>query len=137
MMIRITDAISIDESELTESFVRASGPTVGHYRRVDSGAKAGTVERDFFDGMDTSLPAVFAMLGRPEPALADGRHVRRLAQPPEHLDEPGVGLVLGVPRGALDRLPELDGGQLQLPVADALRITREDADALEYAHKQG
>jgi ribosome-associated protein len=26
MMIRITDAISIDESELAESFVRASGP---------------------------------------------------------------------------------------------------------------
>src|ERR1044072_1648118 len=26
MMIRITDTISIDESELTESFVRASGP---------------------------------------------------------------------------------------------------------------
>ena len=35
-MIRITDAISIDESELTESFVRASGPGGQNVNKVSS-----------------------------------------------------------------------------------------------------
>jgi len=36
MMIRITDTISIDESELTESFVRASGPGGQNVNKVSS-----------------------------------------------------------------------------------------------------
>jgi ribosome-associated protein len=35
-MIRITDAISIDESELSESFVRASGPGGQNVNKVSS-----------------------------------------------------------------------------------------------------
>ena len=35
-MIRITDTISIDESELTESFVRASGPGGQNVNKVSS-----------------------------------------------------------------------------------------------------
>src|SRR4029079_12555051 len=36
MMIRITDTISIDESELTETFVRASGPGGQNVNKVSS-----------------------------------------------------------------------------------------------------
>ena len=36
MMIRITDTISIDESELSESFVRASGPGGQNVNKVSS-----------------------------------------------------------------------------------------------------
>src|SRR6476619_3438924 len=36
MMIRITDTISIDEAELTESFVRASGPGGQNVNKVSS-----------------------------------------------------------------------------------------------------
>src|SRR6187549_2095068 len=51
MMIRITDTISIDEAELTESFVRASGPGGQNVNKV------ATAVQLRFDIPNSSLPA--------------------------------------------------------------------------------
>jgi ribosome-associated protein len=59
-MIRITDTISIDEAELTEQFIRASGPGGQNVNKV-----ASAVELRFDVHASPNLPsAVKARLGR-------------------------------------------------------------------------
>jgi len=61
------EGLSFQRSQNSGRLVRAAGSTFGYYKRMDRGAKAGVKERGFFDGIDTSMPALFTMLGRPEP----------------------------------------------------------------------
>jgi LmbE family N-acetylglucosaminyl deacetylase len=62
------EGLSFQRSQNSGRLVRAMGSSVGHYKRLDRAAKAGVKERDFFDGLDTSIPALFTLLGLPEPA---------------------------------------------------------------------
>ena len=48
----------------------APGPSYGYYKRLASTVPAPDKEASFFDGIDTRLSSVFAMLGRPAPAGA-------------------------------------------------------------------
>src|SRR5262249_31919322 len=61
---------SFQRSQTSGRFVVAPGPVVERYKRV--GSRVGTPDREksFFDGIDTSLPALFETLGRPAPAGA-------------------------------------------------------------------
>jgi LmbE family N-acetylglucosaminyl deacetylase len=61
------EGLSFQRSQNSGRLVRAAGSTFGYYKRMDSGGKARVKERDFFDGIDTSIPALFTMLGRAEP----------------------------------------------------------------------
>ncbi|HVD76689.1 MAG TPA: PIG-L family deacetylase [Vicinamibacteria bacterium] len=48
----------------------APGPSYGYYKRLASTVPAPDKEASFFDGIDTRLSSIFAMLGRPAPAGA-------------------------------------------------------------------
>ena len=54
--------------------------------------------------------------GSGQGVAANGFDLRRLACPPEHIDERDVRVPLGLVRGAAERLPELDDGEVQLVV---------------------
>jgi LmbE family N-acetylglucosaminyl deacetylase len=62
--------LSFQRSQNSGRLTLTSGPIHGYYKRMDPGARAAVKEADFFAGIDTSLPAVFKALGRPEPPEA-------------------------------------------------------------------
>lgn len=64
--------LSFQRSQTSGRLNPTAGSVYGYYKRVGPGAPASGKEDDFFAGIDTSLPAVFAMLGRTEPANARG-----------------------------------------------------------------
>ena len=62
--------LSFQRSQTSGRLTLTSGPNYGYYKRVGPGAPASGKEPDFFAGIDTSLPALFKALGRPEPSEA-------------------------------------------------------------------
>lgn len=62
--------LSFQRSQNSGRLTLSSGAVLSYYKRAGPGAPAGGKEPDFFAGLDTSLPALFTMLGRPEPAGA-------------------------------------------------------------------
>jgi LmbE family N-acetylglucosaminyl deacetylase len=47
-----------------------SGPSISYYKRLDARVNAPARERSFFDGIDTSILGLFAVIRRPAPAGA-------------------------------------------------------------------
>jgi LmbE family N-acetylglucosaminyl deacetylase len=68
--------LSLQRSQTAGRLVRAFGPTPLYYKRVDAVAPR---ERDLFDGLDTSIEAVYRLTDRPEPPRAS-EALRRVAQ---------------------------------------------------------
>ncbi len=62
--------LSFQRSQNAGQLVLAPGPSYAYYQRVASAVPAPDKETGFFDGIDTSVPGLFAMLGRPAPAGA-------------------------------------------------------------------
>jgi len=62
--------LSFQRSQNSGRLALGTGPNYGFYKRMGPGVAAGSREPDFFDGIDTTLPGLFRMLGRPEPAGA-------------------------------------------------------------------
>jgi LmbE family N-acetylglucosaminyl deacetylase len=62
--------LSFQRSQNSGRLTLSSGAVFSYYKRVGPGAPAAGKEPDFFSGIDTSLPAIFRTLGRPEPAEA-------------------------------------------------------------------
>src|SRR5262249_37338034 len=62
--------LSFQRSQTSGRLVAAQGPVVERYKRVASAVGAPDREKSFFDGIDTSLPALFKTLGRPAPSGA-------------------------------------------------------------------
>jgi LmbE family N-acetylglucosaminyl deacetylase len=65
--------LSYQRSQTAGRLVLSPGPQYGYYKRVDSVVKAPEREQTFFDGIDTSITALFRTLGRPEPEGAAAR----------------------------------------------------------------
>lgn len=62
--------LSFQRSQTSGRLNLSSGAVISYYKRVGPGAPAGGKEPDFFAGIDTTLPALFRMLGRTEPGEA-------------------------------------------------------------------
>ena len=71
--------LSYQRSQNSGRLALSPGPQYGYYKRVDAVTGGGVAalqpgrERDFFDGIDTSLVALFKTLGRRAPADLDAR----------------------------------------------------------------
>ena len=63
--------LSFQRSQNGGQVALAPGPSYGYYKRLASTVPAPEKEASFFDGIDTRLSGLFAMLGRPAPAGAD------------------------------------------------------------------
>lgn len=68
--------LSFQRSQTSGRLALSRGPALGYYKRVGSTVVAPDKEKGFFDGIDTSLPGLFKVLGRTPPggaaeALAD------------------------------------------------------------------
>ena len=63
--------LSLQRSQTSGRFSPAAGPSYGYYTRAGSRVDAPPKERGFFDGIDTSIPALFRTLGREAPAGVD------------------------------------------------------------------
>jgi len=59
--------LSFQRSQNGGQLVLAPGPAYAYYQRVASAVAAPDRETSFFDGIDTSVPGMFAMLRRPAP----------------------------------------------------------------------
>jgi LmbE family N-acetylglucosaminyl deacetylase len=62
--------LSYQRSQNSGRLARSPGPAYGYYKRLASTVAAPDKETTFFDGIDTHLSGMFAMLGRPAPAGA-------------------------------------------------------------------
>lgn len=62
--------LSFQRSQNGGRLTRVSGPAVAFYRRGDAMATADERERDFFDGLDTTVAGIYRALGATEPAGA-------------------------------------------------------------------
>jgi LmbE family N-acetylglucosaminyl deacetylase len=62
--------LSFQRSQNGGQLVLAPGSSYAYYQRVAPAGPAPGKESGFFDGIDTSLPGMFVMLGRPAPAGA-------------------------------------------------------------------
>ena len=62
--------LSFQRSQNGGQLVLAPGRSYAYYQRVASAVPAPDKETGFFDGIDTSMPGLFGMLGRPAPAGA-------------------------------------------------------------------
>jgi LmbE family N-acetylglucosaminyl deacetylase len=62
--------LSFQRSQNGGRMTRVNGPAVSFYRRADATATAGDRERDFFDGIDTTVPGIYRALGATEPGGA-------------------------------------------------------------------
>src|SRR6266704_4409827 len=62
--------LAFQRSQNGGQLVLAPGPSYAYYQRVAGAGPAPDKESSFFDGIDTSVPGLFAMLGRPAPAGA-------------------------------------------------------------------
>ncbi len=68
--------LSYQRSQNSGRLALAAGPQYGYYKRVDTvlpASSTGAREKTFFDGIDTSLVALFKTLRRTEPAGAQAR----------------------------------------------------------------
>ncbi|MBA3641964.1 MAG: PIG-L family deacetylase, partial [Acidobacteria bacterium] len=63
--------LSFQRSQTSGQFSRSAGPSYGYYTRAGSRVQAQPKEAGFFEGIDTSIPALFRTLGRPAPAGVD------------------------------------------------------------------
>jgi LmbE family N-acetylglucosaminyl deacetylase len=68
--------LSLQRSQTAGRLVRTVGPTSLYYQRVDA---PGGRERDFFDGLETSVDRAYRLLERAEPAGAAGQ-LRRISE---------------------------------------------------------
>jgi len=59
--------LSFQRSQTSGRMRAAAGPMYAYYARVGSVIEAPEQEQGFFDGIDTTLPGLFTMLGRPAP----------------------------------------------------------------------
>lgn len=59
---------SLQRSQTGGRLALSRGPQYGYYKRVESRIAAPDKEQTFFDGIDTTLPGLFSLLGRPAPA---------------------------------------------------------------------
>lgn len=64
--------LSFQRSQTSGRLSTSYGPSYGYYTRVGSRIDAAAREDGFFDGIDTSIPALFRTLGRAAPAGVDG-----------------------------------------------------------------
>ncbi len=62
--------LSLQRSQTAGRFVRTTGPALLYYARVDA---PGLREADLFEGLDTSIPAAYRLLGRRPPDDAEAR----------------------------------------------------------------
>jgi LmbE family N-acetylglucosaminyl deacetylase len=62
--------LSLQRSQTAGRFVRGAGPAVLYYARVDA---PGPRESDLFEGLDTSIPAAYRLLGRRPPEDGEAR----------------------------------------------------------------
>jgi LmbE family N-acetylglucosaminyl deacetylase len=67
--------LGLQRSQTAGRFVRTFDPTPLYYKRVDSTVPP---ERDLFDGLETSIEAVYRLTGHPEPPAASAS-LRRIA----------------------------------------------------------
>lgn len=63
--------LSFQRSQTSGRASHSAGPLYGYYTRVGSRVDAKDKETGFFDGIDTSIPALFRTIGRPAPAGVD------------------------------------------------------------------
>ncbi|MDQ3421475.1 MAG: PIG-L family deacetylase, partial [Acidobacteriota bacterium] len=63
--------LSFQRSQTSGQFSRSAGPSYGYYTRAGSRVQAQPKEAGFFEGIDTSIPALFRALGRQAPAGVD------------------------------------------------------------------
>jgi LmbE family N-acetylglucosaminyl deacetylase len=69
--------LSFQRSQNGGQLVLTPGPSPDYYQRLASAVPAPAKESSFFDGIDTSLPGMLTMLGRPAPAGV-GEALRRI-----------------------------------------------------------
>ena len=62
--------LSVQRSQTGGRFNAEPGPSVSYYKRLASLVDAPDREESFFDGIDTSIPALYSMLRAPEPSGA-------------------------------------------------------------------
>jgi LmbE family N-acetylglucosaminyl deacetylase len=62
--------LSFQRSQTSGRYNGQAGPSPGYYKRLESRVPAAEKETSFFDGIDTRLAALPAVLGRPVPAVA-------------------------------------------------------------------
>jgi hypothetical protein len=62
--------LSFQRSQNSGRLTLTSGPNYAYYKRMDPGGKTGSKEAGFFESLDTSLPALFEVLGKAEPPEA-------------------------------------------------------------------
>jgi len=62
--------LSFQRSQNGGRLVRMQDPVISYYRRADAGAVPGSREDGFYDGLDTTIPGLFKVLGHPEPPEA-------------------------------------------------------------------
>jgi LmbE family N-acetylglucosaminyl deacetylase len=71
--------LAFQRSQNSGRVPRAPGPVYSYYRRLATTVPAPDKETSFFDGVDTSLPGIFRVLGLPQPSVA-GPLLRAISQ---------------------------------------------------------